>query len=172
MEFSVRLATKQDATLIADISQLTFKETFGAANTERDMEIFLKEQFTRGKLMMEVGARNNIFMLAYLGEQVAGYLKLRTGFEPPPLRRQKAMEIARLYAMPDMIGKGVGALLMRQAIDSAKQKGYKRLWLGVWEKNQRAIDFYTRWGFQKFGETDFLLGTDVQLDWLMQKPIL
>ena len=172
MDFTVRLATKQDAELIADISQLTFKETFGAANTERDMEIFLTEQFAKGKLMMEVGARNNIFMLAYLGDQVAGYLKLRTGFEPPPLRRQKAMEIARLYAMPNMIGKGVGALLMRQAIDTAKQKGYKRLWLGVWEKNQRAINFYTSWGFQKFGETDFLLGTDVQLDWLMQKPIL
>lgn len=172
MDFSVRLATKQDAKLIADISQLTFKETFGAANTERDMEIFLTEQFTKGKLMMEVGAGNNIFMLAYLGDKIAGYLKLRTGFEPPLLRRQKAMEIARLYAMPDMIGKGVGALLMRQAIETAKQQGYKRLWLGVWEKNQRAIDFYTRWGFHKFGETDFLLGTDVQLDWLMQKPIL
>jgi ribosomal protein S18 acetylase RimI-like enzyme len=41
----------------------------------------------------------------------------------------------------------------------------------VWEHNQRAIDFYTRWGFEKFGDIDFLLGNDLQNDWMMQRPL-
>ena len=43
--------------------------------------------------------------------------------------------------------------------------------VGRMEKNQRAIDFYTQWGFEKFGEQEFILGDDVQTDWLMKKTI-
>ena len=171
MNSRLRLATKKDAQLIAEISQLTFRHTFAPMNTKEDMDIFLNEQFTKGRLMLEVGAPGNIFYLAYLGEEVAGYMKLRTGYEPPTMKKANAMELARLYTMPGMVGKGIGALMMRQAIETAKENGHKRLWLGVWEKNQRAIDFYTKWGFKRFGETDFLLGNDVQIDWLMQKPL-
>jgi ribosomal protein S18 acetylase RimI-like enzyme len=81
------------------------------------------------------------------------------------------MEIARIYAMKQMIGKGAGKILMQSSIDIAKEKNKAVIWLGVWEKNQRAIDFYTKWGFEKFDETDFLLGSDVQRDWLMRKFI-
>jgi ribosomal protein S18 acetylase RimI-like enzyme len=82
-----------------------------------------------------------------------------------------AMEIARIYSMTNMIGKGVGKALMQASIDLAKEKGKEVIWLGVWEKNQRAIDFYIKWGFEKFDETDFLLGNDLQRDWLMRKLI-
>jgi ribosomal protein S18 acetylase RimI-like enzyme len=71
--------------------------------------------------------------------------------------------------MAHLIGKGVGKILMQSCLDVAKEKSKEVVWLGVWEKNQRAIDFYTKWGFEKFGETSFLLGTDVQCDWLMLK---
>ena len=73
--------------------------------------------------------------------------------------------------MPDKIGKGVGKKLMEASIDIAKEKGKKALWLGVWENNQRAIDFYTKWGFQKFSEHAFMLGNEIQTDWLMKKPV-
>ena len=60
---------------------------------------------------------------------------------------------------------------MQRSIDICREKNKEVLWLGVWEKNQRAIDFYTRWGFEKFDETTFLLGDDLQNDWLMRKTI-
>jgi len=61
--------------------------------------------------------------------------------------------------------------MMRKCIDIALEKNYHTIWLGVWEHNQRAIDFYKRWGFKKFDEHDFILGNDVQKDWLMKKLI-
>ncbi len=133
------------------------------------MHKFLTEQFTKGRLMMEVGNLENTFLLAHNGGEVAGYIKLREAKQPVNLNNARALEIARIYAMANMIGKGVGNLLMQKSISIAKEKGKEVIWLGVWEKNIRAIDFYKKWGFEKFGVSDFLLGNDVQCDWLMKK---
>ena len=171
MNLVIRHATKEDAELIADISRQTFYDTFAADNRKEDMDKFLKEQFTKGKLMLEVGALGNTFLIAYYNSEVAGYVKLRESRPPKSLGTDKALEIARIYAVKHMIGKGTGKILMQSSIEIARQKKKEAVWRGVWEKNQRAIDFYTKWGFEKFDETDFLLGNDVQRDWLMKKVI-
>ncbi|RYZ28671.1 MAG: GNAT family N-acetyltransferase [Chitinophagaceae bacterium] len=171
MNLSIRLATKDDAVLIADISRKTFYDTFAADNSKEDMDKFLSEQFTRGRLILEVGAEENIFLLAYIDGAVAGYVKLREGKQPVEIKAEQALEIARLYVLEEFIGHKVGAALMKESIAIAKEKGKELMWLGVWEKNQRAIDFYQRWGFEKFSECDFLLGDDVQRDWLMKKNL-
>ena len=169
--FRLRYATKDDAALIADISQQSFYDTFAADNTEADMAKFLNEQFTKGKLMLEVGAPENIFLLAYQENNIAGYVKLREGKKLAALQGVAAMEIARLYVLKAFIGKGVGRLLMEASLRIAKEKKKEMVWLGVWEKNERAIRFYTSWGFEKFDECDFLLGDDLQRDWLMKKAV-
>jgi len=171
MALVIREATVADAKLIADISHQTFYETFVASNKKEDMDKFLNQQFTKGRLMMEVGAKGNIFLLACDGNDVAGYVKIRDERVPLSLGKVDALEIARLYAMSNQIGKGVGSFLMQACIDVATEKSKEWLWLGVWEKNQRAIEFYTRWGFEKFDETDFLLGDAMQRDWLMKRRV-
>lgn len=171
MTLVIREATVADARLIADISHQTFYETFAAHNTKEDMDKFLNQQFTKGKLIMEVGARGNTFLLVYNDDKIAGYVKLRDERVPAGMGKVSALEVARIYAMANQIGKGVGSLLMKSCIDIAKEKNKEWLWLGVWEKNQRAIEFYTKWGFEKFDETDFLLGDDMQRDWLMKRKI-
>ena len=77
MNLTIRYATENDAALIADISRQTFYETFAPLNTKANMDIFMNVQFTKGRLMLEVGQRGNIFLLAYLNEEIAGYVKLR-----------------------------------------------------------------------------------------------
>lgn len=170
MNLSIRYATAADAALIADMSRQTFYDTFARDNTKEDMDKFLSEQFTRGALMMEVGLREHSFLLAYAGEEPAGYVKLRDGKKPLDIK-VAAIEIARIYVVKDFIGKGVGKLLMQACIDEAKKKDKETLWLCVWEKNQRAIDFYTAWDFQKFGVCNFILGNDLQHDWMMKKEL-
>jgi diamine N-acetyltransferase len=168
---TIRDTTIADAQLIADLSRKTFYDTFAPDNSKEDMDKFLNEQFTKGKLMLEVGRAGNIFLLAYCDDQLAGYVKLREGKKPSSLGNVAAVEIARLYAVQSMIGKGVGSALMQRSIDIARQKNAKTIWLSVWEKNPRAIRFYKQWGFEKFDTCDFLLGDDIQLDWLMKKDL-
>jgi ribosomal protein S18 acetylase RimI-like enzyme len=62
-------------------------------------------------------------------------------------------------------------MLLEQAIDFAKEKQKKYIWLGVWEHNPRAISFYERNGFEKFSSHPFPFGDEVQTDWLMRKLI-
>ncbi len=171
-DISIKLAGISDAELIADISRKTFEETFAPYNTARDMEIFLKEQFTKESLMAEVGVSFNTFFLAYAGEQLAGYIKLRDRDSPKELNGIPSLEIARLYATSAVIGKGVGSTMMNHAIDVAVKKQKQVIWLAVWEKNQRALDFYSKWGFEIFGKQIFVLGTDLQKDWLMKKTLV
>jgi len=171
MDYRIRYASKEDAILIADLSRQTFYDTFAADNTKEDMDIFLKKQFTRGKLMLEVGKPDLTFLLAYEKDDVVGYVKLREGKAPPELKSTNALEIARLYCVKSMIGKGVGKTLMQACLDIANEKKKEVIWLGVWERNERAIAFYKSWGFEKFGECDFLLGNDLQRDWLMKKSL-
>jgi ribosomal protein S18 acetylase RimI-like enzyme len=171
MNLTIRAATKADAELIADLSRQTFYDTFHKDNTAEDMEKFLNEQFTRGKLLLEVGQAGVDFFLAYFGSEVAGYLKLRDTKKPALLKNARSLEIARLYATQSMIGKGVGKALMQKSIDEAKLRNCEVVWLGVWEANDRAIAFYKNWGFEKFDEQEFHLGNDVQRDWLMKKVL-
>lgn len=170
-EVTIRIATEMDAALIADISRQTFYETFASQNTAENMDKFMNTQFAKAKLMAELNDPENIFLLAYQDEQLAGYVKLRDSQHPEHLENSAAIEIVRIYSTSSMIGKGIGKVLMQACIDIAKKRDKAIVWLGVWERNQRAIDFYTRWGFEKFGEHDFILGSDVQRDWLMKKHI-
>ncbi|MBC7850448.1 MAG: GNAT family N-acetyltransferase [Chitinophagaceae bacterium] len=167
----LRVASKEDAELIADLSRQTFVETFADANTPEDMAIFLDEQFSRKMLIDEVGSPQTYFFLAMDGEEAVGYLKLRDGVSKKEFNQKTSIEIARLYAVKSAIGKGIGKMLMQKAIDIALEMHRELIWLGVWENNHRAIEFYHKWGFEKFAEHRFILGNDVQTDWLMWKVL-
>jgi ribosomal protein S18 acetylase RimI-like enzyme len=80
----------------------------------------------------------------------------------------QAVELERIYADPKLIGAGVGKTLLNTCIKLARAEGFQTLWLGVWEHNERAIEFYYRQGFIDVGEHPFTLGTDVQTDRIMQ----
>lgn len=167
----IRFATAEDAVLIADMSRETFYETFAADNTKEDMDKFMNEQFTREALIKEVGASGNIFLLAFHEGVPAGYARMRENNIPPGLDDKNALEIARIYATAGSIGKGVGSALMKKCFSVAHDLNKTTVWLGVWEKNERAIRFYKKWGFEKFADHDFLLGNDRQNDWLMKKTL-
>jgi diamine N-acetyltransferase len=170
-QIEIRLATPEDASIIAEISRRTFYDTFAAHNTPEDMDKFLNEQFRFDELVKEVHSPENIFIVAEAGNEVAGYAYMRESAPPPSLDELPSIEIARIYALQGMIGKGVGNALMKRCVETAYDMGKRMIWLGVWENNFRAIQFYNRWGFEKFDEHNFILGNDVQKDWLMKKTL-
>lgn len=167
----IRLAGREDAALIADISRRTFYDSFAESNTEENMRLFLDQQFTREKQMAEVGAPGRTFLLAWCEEEPVGYASMRETAFPEEFDGDAAIEIVQLYSEQKMIGKGIGKALMQACLDTAREKGKKWVWLGVWEHNQRAIEFYRQWGFERFGEHVFLVGLDAQTDWWMKKKL-
>ncbi len=166
----IQKADSTQAALIADLSRETFYDTFASENTEADMKLFLDEQFGKEMLMEELKGEGNHFFLAYESNTVAGYVFLKER-SPAALASINAVEISRIYVRSSFIGKGIGKQLMETAISFAISKKLACIWLGVWENNLRAIRFYESFGFVKFGEQDFLLGRDIQRDWLMRLVI-
>jgi diamine N-acetyltransferase len=167
----IRQAGAGDAELVATLSRKTFYDTYVNYNSRENMDQFLTEQFTHERLVTEVAQPWHLFYLAYLNEEIAGYVKLRESAVPAELRHEACIEVARIYAVQNAIGKGVGGRLMQTCIDVARQKGKTILWLCVWPPNQRALDFYLKWGFEKCGEQEFMLGNDRQTDWVMMKRL-
>ena len=170
-QVEIRMARPEDAGMIAELSRRTFYDTFAGENTAENMEKFMNEQFTYDALVKEVHAPGNIFIIAEVGAEAVGYARLRESAPPSQVDELPSIEIARIYALQTMIGRGVGNALMKRCVEIAYEMGKRVVWLGVWERNQRAIQFYMRWGFEKFDEHNFVLGDDVQKDWLMKKML-
>jgi len=171
MAISIRTATIADAAMISALSKETFYAAFHAQNTKADMDMFLAQSFAVADTEHELSDGNHVFYLAYDGEVLMGYAVLRAGKPFLTYSSDEVIEISRLYLLPEFKGKGVGKLLMEQCLATAKQQHKKVIWLGVWEHNPHAIAFYQSFGFEKCGEHDFVLGTDVQTDWLMLKQL-
>jgi diamine N-acetyltransferase len=167
----VRPARISEAGLVADISRETFFETFAGYNRPEDMDKFMNEQFTREQLIREFDDPDNTFLLAFEGSYPVGYVKLKEGIRDAQLPGTKMIEIGRFYVIKSHIGKGVGHALMQKCLDIARDKKQDFICLGVWEKNLRAIRFYNRYGFERTGTHEFLLGYDKQTDWLMRKRL-
>lgn len=109
-----------------------------------------------------------MFYFAKCDKKVIGYLKLNFGKSQTELKDDKAVEIERIYVLNNFHGKNVGQLLYNKAIEISKQKKAKYIWLGVWEENPRAINFYKKNGFVAFDKHLFKLGNDEQTDIMMK----
>jgi ribosomal protein S18 acetylase RimI-like enzyme len=103
-----------------------------------------------------------------LDEKVIGYLKLNMGISQTELKDNDALEIERIYVLKAFQGKKVGQLLFDKAITIAKELQVAYVWLGVWEENKRAIQFYTKNGFVEFDQHVFVLGDEPQTDIMMK----
>lgn len=166
--FTTRLATTDDAAILVQIGIETFQDTFAEFNTEEDMKLYLEKTFTLEQVTQEIKDQTITYILAECNNQIVGYAKLRADHKPAELNDERGIEIERIYSIKQFIGRNVGKILMEACLDRAKQRGYQVIWLGVWEHNSRAIAFYEKWGFKRFGAHPFLLGTDLQTDLLMK----
>ena len=157
-----------DIDQLQKISRQTFYESFSALNTVENMEKYLEEGFSVERLGAELNDKNAQFYFAMLGNDIIGYLKLNFGDSQTELKDNKALEIERIYVLKEFQGRKIGQLLYEKAIEVAKQAGADYVWLGVWEENPGAINFYRRNGFVEFDKHIFKLGDDEQTDIMMK----
>jgi len=164
----IRKITLTDTDQLQKIGRQTFYETFSASNTEKNMKSYLEDEFSVDKITTELSDENAEFFFATFENNVIGYLKLNFGASQTELKDDKAIEIERIYVLKEFHGKKVGQILYNKAIEVARQKNADYVWLGVWEENPRAINFYKKNGFVEFDKHIFKLGNDEQTDIMMK----
>ena len=162
---------------MADIDELrtlsiqTYYETFAAFNTPENMEEYLNRAFDREKLRRELSDKNSMFFVLLSDEKPAGYLKVNEAPSQTDVNDPASLEIERIYVSGEFQGEGLGRYLMEQAIRMAVERKKKYVWLGVWEKNEKALCFYKRNGFYQIGTHSFVMGDDEQTDYIMRKDL-
>ena len=168
---SVRTCSQKDVETLVALGIKTFRDTFDDFNTPENMMRYINKTFTVKAIEEDMKRVGTIYFLALDGRTPAGYAKMSSWHIPDALDDPTALQIERLYAHAQYLGKRVGYMLMKTCIGFAQKRGARTLWLGVWENNSRAIAFYENNGFKKFGQQPFMLGDDVQNDWMMKKDL-
>lgn len=153
---------------IQKISIQTFTETFAAVNTIENIENYILESFHLEQLKKELNNPDSQFYIAYSNLDPIGYLKINCEAAQTENQTKNALEIHRIYVLQSFHGKNVGQILLEKAITIAKKMEVNLIWLGVWEENYRAQRFYSKNGFQIFDKHQFVLGDEVQTDFMMQ----
>jgi ribosomal protein S18 acetylase RimI-like enzyme len=164
----IQKATLNDLEILQKISIQTFTETFAAVNTPDNLANYINDSFNTEQLTTELSNRNSMFYLAYSNAVAVGYLKINFGDAQTETHDQNALEVHRIYVLQTFHGKNIGQLLLNEAKKLAENNGITSIWLGVWEENYRAIQFYAKNGFVVFDQHVFTLGNDKQTDLLMQ----
>ncbi|HEX6323279.1 MAG TPA: N-acetyltransferase [Vicinamibacterales bacterium] len=167
----VRPATAADAARLSAFARRVFDEVFGPANDPDDMASYLAQAFSPGVQLAEIVAPGSILLLAERDGAFQGYLHIAPAPTPDCVTGPAPLELKRLYVDPSHHGRGVGRKLLDEGLARAHSAGARTIWLGVWEHNTRAQKFYAREGFTRVGDHPFVLGTDTQTDWIMQRAL-
>lgn len=165
----INKASAEDLETIQSLGIQTFTETFAESNSEEAMKTYLEKSFNTEKVQSELNNPDSYFYIGWEEDIPVGYLKLNSGPAQTELQDETALEIERIYVKKSHHGQKVGQLLYDQALETAQNLNKSYLWLGVWEKNLRAIKFYEKNGFEVFGNHTFRLGDDEQTDLMMKK---
>lgn len=171
---TVRHVNAHEAVPLTELARVTFWDAFHEhpKNAPEDMAAYMAEAFSRETVAAELADPKNLFLLAEIGGEVAGYAKLTIGAIEDGITAERPIELNRLYSHQKFLGKGVGQALMDECFAAARELGRDVMWLGVWEYNPRAQRFYEKNGFRFVGSHVFLLGSDPQTDLLMQRELL
>src|SRR5690606_30248004 len=151
-----RDATPEDADALAPFMAKTFVATFGGLYPREDLETFLQSKYRPDIQRAEIADPRMRYRLALSEGRIVGYCMM--GVLELPVDDADAVELHRLYVDESVKGAGVAQTLMDEALVWARASGAKRMYLSVWEKNERAQRFYRRYGFEHVGEWDFMVG--------------
>jgi len=168
---SLREADFADLASLLDLAQTSFVQAFTEGNKPENVQAYLSQAFTPVQLEKEWRNPASTFLLASLEGKLVGYTKVNLAAAQTDVQDPESLEVARLYTLEEVWGKGVGQFLLNAALDFAKEKGKTFVWLGVWEHNARAISFYEKNRFKAFGSHPFPFGDEIQTDWLMRVEI-
>ncbi len=170
---TIRPATTQDIGLLTELGRITFTESFSTQNNPANFEKHLSLQHVFPVIELEFLDPSNQFFIADHRGDPAGFFKIifNSDEDHSQLKNYRCLQLERIYILKKYQGLGIARLMLEQVTNIAREHSFEIIWLGVWEKNEKANKIYEHWGFEKFGSHIFNLGGDLQTDFLMKKKV-
>lgn len=177
----IKKVTENELPALIDLARSTFIAAFAKQNNPDDFAAYITSAFTLETFKNELYTEGSCFYLLENEKGLIGYFKLNHNRIPHDginlidefnaVKTHKMTELERIYLVENVHGKGFANTMINAAFELAKIEQSMFIWLGVWEHNLKAIKFYQKSGFTKFGEHIFVIGDDPQTDWLMWKKL-
>lgn len=164
--------SREDVQILQEISIETFNDTFKDQNSPENMQAYLERAFNLKQLDKELANVSSEIFFIYFNEELAGYLKININDAQSEKMGDESLEVERIYIKNKFQKHGLGKHLLNKAIEIALEHHKKKVWLGVWEKNENAIAFYEKMGFVQMGAHSFYMGDEEQIDFIMTKTLI
>jgi diamine N-acetyltransferase len=170
-EWRIRAATTHDAAALSALGERTFRETFSDTNTASDMDAYCASAFSTEIQARELEDAATVTLVVERDGHLIGYAQLVADKTHDAVMAEHPIELKRFYVDKAFHGTALAPELMRATEQHAKATGADVVWLGVWERNPRAIRFYEKNGFRAVGEHIFTVGADPQRDLVMSRRV-
>jgi ribosomal protein S18 acetylase RimI-like enzyme len=167
----IRRASEDDALDLSVLAENTFRTAFADLNTVENMQLHCAASYGYALQLAEIRQSNRETWVAEVDAGLAAYVQLRFGATSPMISGERPVEIQRFYVDASRHGRGLAHQLMTHVIARAEAAGSSVLWLGVWERNPRALGFYRKWGFEVVSDHIFTVGKDPQRDLIMRRDM-
>lgn len=140
-------------------------------NLEENMKAYLENAYNTTRLKEEISNPYSKFFFIYCNQVLSGYLKVNINEAQTEDMGEEAPEIERIYIREGFQKNGYGKHLLNKGLEVAKGQNKKKIWLGVWEDNLDAIQFYNKMGFVTIGTHSFYMRDEQQTDLIIMKTI-
>jgi ribosomal protein S18 acetylase RimI-like enzyme len=161
----IRVAGEDDVPALSALARRTWSAAFGdgvrpeneqAELDGRRSEAYFADALTRKTILV---AEEDGVLLGYVQFGDVGIAEVDA--------RPGDQALQRLYVDTELQGRGLGRALLEAAFAHPRLAGAERVFLTVWEENERAVGLYERFGFRRVGTTTFTIGTEVMEDLVM-----
>ena len=167
---TIRRAGPKDAETIAALGARTFRDTFAHLYDPADLEAFLAEAHGLARTRADLADPRKALWLVETDGEAVGYALAGSCDLPHCDVSPDCGELKRIYFLQGRQGAGLGARLFGEVMAWLQKDGPRDVWIGVWSENHGAQRFYARQGFEKVGEYGFVVGRQVDHEFILRKP--
>lgn len=168
-----------EAAHLSEFARDNFDKTYGPLCRAADVDAYMASELTPSQFLRILTSPTSWVFAAIIDGEWVGYAHLRLAPLPDGIQsRQLAapsttpMEVSRFYVSRKFQGAGVAQQMLGIVLAHAELQGSPSMWLSVWQENARAVAFYKKWGFTSIGYAKFLMGEDLQDDFIMERSVV
>lgn len=170
MKIDYRKAILTDAKQLSILYTQVYLHAYAIKGISDEFVNAVDDQFKIPQIEADILGDNCSVWMATCEDNPIGVLKIKFD-EKCPCQSFNAPEIHKLYMLHHFYGTGVAQKLLSIGEEELRKMGESKVWLWVYEKNQRAIRFYENENYKPIGKADLQLSENSYPNIVMSKEL-
>lgn len=170
--FRIVTAKAEHVQFISSFGRRSFIDAYKSTLPQEELAAYAEMAFNDSFVKDEIEhAKAMYFICLDLESNPCGYSKLLHSVLPECINLDDAIELQRLYVDKKHVGKGIGSQLSLHSEADAIRRGFRSIWLRVWEGNDLAQKIYLNWNYTVQGMEKYRVGREERTVVLMSKKL-